>query len=101
MGWRKGGKTVYQTSQPKDLKLNSKQVASSDAHYKNERVGKISLYYTDQRITDHLENQKAAFQMDIQSLIKATQNQINHSVFIQVVSFGAVVLALLTSLLGY
>ena len=98
MAWRKNDETMYNTTRPKSFGMQFNLFAESDVIYKNERVGKIRLFYTDQLITNHLQDKRAAFKADIDELILSAQDRINRSVFIQVVSFAGVVLALLVAL---
>ncbi len=98
MAWRKNGETQYSASRPKTLDMQLNLFAASDVRYKNERVGKITLFYTDQLITNHLQDKKTAFKADIDRLVESTRDRLNRSVFIQVVSFAGVVLALLIAL---
>ena len=98
MAWREGSQSRYSTEPNKNLDIKFENSTESGMYYSQELVGKIKLFYTDKLIIDHLENKRSIFQADIQNLINASQKRINHSVFIQLICFCVVVLALLVAL---
>lgn len=73
------GKTL-----PDNLQLNTDMALSTDSFVKEEKVGSVTIYYTDQLVLAAMEDEKRSSKMKITSFSKNVEASINNAVLIQI-----------------
>ncbi len=84
---------------PKNIALDDSLSAQADSMYKDEMVGKVTIYYTDALLKKHFHQGKVKAQSDISTFQNTITERINTAFVSQIITAFCVVLVLVATII--
>lgn len=87
------------TELPDNLQLNNDLAVSADSFVKDEKVGSVTIYYTDRIVIEAMEKEKSSSQKKITEFSENVESSIRNAVLIQIGIAVAVVALLIVAII--
>ncbi|MGL1932923.1 MAG: methyl-accepting chemotaxis protein [Desulfotalea sp.] len=96
--WKENGIVQLGDAINDSVQLNRETMFTEQVFYDKEIVGKIVLYYTDNLLVEQLKKNEETISNSIAALSKTISTKITEDIYIQIIIFGLVVVALLITI---
>ncbi len=96
--WKQGGEIKSGDTLEESAVVNEKMMFSQDIYYDSEIVGAVNLFYTDKLLLQQAKENRDQLDGNILSLTNIIEKKNKQAIYIQVIAFGIVIVALLATL---